>query len=577
MSKRRRNANGPQRQIPKNTTTVKEDIEVQHLDSLDPPDFMKDLEGLSLSIPTMGAVIFGITALIVAIVAGAMLGQFYRTQLNRNSKINQDIAALQALVDTVMPPDHTGRFSDAEFTILNDQDLDKRFCFDAGNLTNGQKRFYTTQNKKGTLALTKQIPVDIGAYDATYLTLSADVTLINERSLRFDTSIFTLTDLGPGNAFVVDVVPTPAFVTDFNRANVTVDSKGRILFAITNLDPNTTLFLDSDFRVFDDTNVTRQMAFDCSGISAVTTRVMTVQAASGTVAYLSDIPTVFLDNAFAVKNAVTPSKTVVLSVAGVADSTIRVLSIQDAGGTIAYLSDIPTVFFDGAFAILNQAFQSKRAVFDASGIGLGMTRTFTPPNANGVLSLTAGVQQLTNKVVQSSTNQVAATYLKTTTLPVNIAASGPPSVGDRLTATSPTTAVWAASSSNGNVSSSVIITSFGGALLVEPVVAFVNFHWIDRIVFVFVKITLTPDGLGNLFVQMTLPVPRTSGNFPAFPTFPSQLGGLGVLSRTTSASNLIFGTATQVANTQQVRCEFEFGIGAVSQQIDLSYSYDLLN
>ena len=531
---------------------------------------MTDLGNLQLSIPTMAAVVFGITALIVAIVAGAMLGQFYRTQLNRNSKINEDIAALQALVDTVMPPDHTGRFSDAEFTILHDQDLDKRFCFDATNLTSGQKRFYTTPDKKGVLALTKQIPPDIAPFDATYLTLSSDASLINERVLTFNTSIFTLTDLGPGAAFMVDVDLTPAFVTSYNRANVTVDSKGRVLFAVTNLDPNTTLFFDSNFAIFDDTNITRQMMFDCSGISVVTTRIMTVQDASGTIAYLSDIPTVFLDNVFAVQNAVDPSKQVMLSVAGVSAATIRTLSIQDASGTIAYLSDFPTTFFDDVFAILHQANPSQRAAFDASAISLATTRTFTTPNVNGILGLTSGAQQWTNKVLQSSTNQVAATYLKSTGAPVNIAASGPPNIGDLLTATSDSTAVWAVPAGSGNTSSSVTITAFGGVANPTPAVIFANYHQIGRIVFVFVMVELSQSG-GDFFLQMTVPVPRTGGNFP------SSDYASGIATTAVPLLAVVFGgNVIGVAATQQVLCLCKFvPAGAIIASV--SYSYDLLN
>lgn len=533
---------------------------------------MSAIQGIQLSIPTIAAVVFGITALVVVIVAGVMLGHFYRTQLNRNSNITQEIAALQALVDTVMPPDHTGRFSDANFTILNAEDLDKRFCFDAANLTSGQKRLYTTPNQKGILALTKQIPTDIAPFDATYLTLSADATLINERLLTFNTSVFTLTDLGPGNAFEVDVDLTPAFVTNYNRANVTVDSKGRILFAVTNLDPNTTLFFDSNFAIFDDTNSTRQMKFDCSGISSVTTRVMTVQDASGTVAYLSDIPSVFLDNVFAVQNAVDPSRQVMLSVVGVSAATIRTLSIQDASGTIAYLSDISTTFFDDVFAILNQVTPSKRAAFDASAISLATTRTFTPPNVNGILSLTSGAQQWTNKVLQSSTNQVAATYLKSTVAPVNIAASGPPNIGDLLTATSDTTAVWAVPAGNANTSSSVIITSFSGNLVAIPVVAFVNYQQIGQIVFVFTKLTLNPNAAGDVFFQMTLPVPRTSGNFPAAPLHASGLAKMTQLA--SIFQNL--GEVSSVVSTQRVRCVFQSPMSGSSVAV-VSYSYDLLN
>jgi hypothetical protein len=51
----------------------------------------------------------------------------------------------------------------------------------------------------------------------------------------------------------------------------------------------TTEFADSAFKIFDDGDPTRELAFQLSGISAGTTRTLTVQDADGTIAYLADI------------------------------------------------------------------------------------------------------------------------------------------------------------------------------------------------------------------------------------------------------------------------------------------------
>ena len=46
-------------------------------------------------------------------------------------------------------------------------------------------------------------------------------------------------------------------------------------------------------------------------------------------------------------------------------------------------------FSDADFRIVDNADQSKKAAFEASGIATATTRTFTLPNASGTIALTA--------------------------------------------------------------------------------------------------------------------------------------------------------------------------------------------
>lgn len=50
-------------------------------------------------------------------------------------------------------------------------------------------------------------------------------------------------------------------------------------------------FSDASFRVYDDSDTSKEIAFQASGITTGTTRTLTVQDSDGTIAYLSDIPT----------------------------------------------------------------------------------------------------------------------------------------------------------------------------------------------------------------------------------------------------------------------------------------------
>ena len=545
---------------------MQEDIEFQaELDSLQPPDFMKDIEGLSLSVPTIAGLVFGLTAFIIAIVAAAMLGQFYRTQLNRNSNTNEDIAALQALVDSILPlPPRTGRFSDAEFRILNFENLNKSFCFDAGNLTSGQKRLYTTPDKHGILGLTKQIPTDIAPHDPTFLTISLDPILINERSLEFNTSLFQVNDAGPGNAYTVDMVPTPAFVTNYNRANVTLDSKGRVIFAVTNLDPNTTIFFDTDFRIFDEANNLTKAAFFVGNLNVTSTVTMAVQDASGTIAYLGDLPTTFLDNAFAIQNAIDSNKQMMLDCSGITAGFTRTMTAQDLDGTIAYLSDIPSLpFLDSEFGIKNSVQPTKQGRFSAANIAISNTRVYDFPNMNGVLALTSGAQIFSNKTIQGTTNLVEVSHLGTTGLPVNVKNAAPPAFGDFLVAQSAASANWQSVPFTNAATWNPTLSDFVGFGGGSVNVILSSYQQVGTRVYATLFFELLGGQAGGdpYSLRTTLPVPRTSGPFS---------GALGEGSGTvmTSGIQILFftpfiqpitissGIAEPVAGTLQMKVDW---------------------
>lgn len=61
------------------------------------------------------------------------------------------------------------------------------------------------------------------------------------------------------------------------------------------LNEDSTEFLDSVFRIQDDGDTTKQIAFEASGITTATTRTLTVQDADGTIAYSADVPPVLTD------------------------------------------------------------------------------------------------------------------------------------------------------------------------------------------------------------------------------------------------------------------------------------------
>ncbi len=256
---------------------------------------------------------------------------------NRFAKLNGETNTLRAEVDACWCDTF---FFDDMFSILNRDDPTKRFFFNAGNITSGFNRTYTMPNKDGTVAL------------------------------------------------LSDLVFVP-------------------------------VFLDSAFAIQNDPDTSREFMFDAALISASTTRIYAWPNKDGTVALLADIPvitSVFEDDVFAVQNAVDMSKEIMFDVSGISAATTRTFTWPNKDGTVALLADIAnltanaTQFLDSAFAILNDPDTTKIAMFDASVISTATTRTFIFPNLDGILALTTGVQTITDKVLD---NTNSATLLDT--------------------------------------------------------------------------------------------------------------------------------------------------------------------
>lgn len=93
-------------------------------------------------------------------------------------------------------------------------------------------------------------------------------------------------------------------------------------------------------------------------------------------------------------------------------------------------------------ALINNIDTTKRVIIDTSSISTGTTRTLTVPNANTTIVGTDASQTLTNKNITGNTNTVEARQLTTTSAPVIVGTSGPPSIDQILTATSSTSAAW---------------------------------------------------------------------------------------------------------------------------------------
>lgn len=190
---------------------------------------------------------------------------------------------------------------------------------------------------------------------------------------------------------------------------LTIQDASGVVAYLTDIPGIGSVFQDDVFTVQNAAQTSRQIRLFVGGVSGSTTQVMTIQDASGTVAYLSDIAaaftSVFDDDVFAVQNAIDNTKEVMLFVGNVSASTTIVMTVQDASGTIAYLSDIVgggSVFLDSVFGVFDNADPSKLVRLNCSFIMGSTLQTMTVQDADGTIAYLADVPQIIEVFLNTS-------------------------------------------------------------------------------------------------------------------------------------------------------------------------------
>ena len=92
---------------------------------------------------------------------------------------------------------------------------------------------------------------------------------------------------------------------------------------------------DDGFRIRDNSDNTKQVAFECSGITGSTTRTLTIPDASGTIALVGGGTTVFADDVFRVTDNSDASKKLAFECSGISGSTTRTMTVPNENGTIS--------------------------------------------------------------------------------------------------------------------------------------------------------------------------------------------------------------------------------------------------
>jgi hypothetical protein len=149
--------------------------------------------------------------------------------------------------------------NDSGFRIRNTTDITKQIAFDASVITTGTTRTYTLPDASGTVALLTSLSVAAGS-GLTYNNTTGEFGTSNIPNSQLQNSSITV---GSTSIALGATSTTLAGLTSLTSTGITTN--------------------DSGFRIRDDSDNTKQLAFECSGITTATTRTMTVPDESGTI------------------------------------------------------------------------------------------------------------------------------------------------------------------------------------------------------------------------------------------------------------------------------------------------------
>lgn len=172
-------------------------------------------------------------------------------------------------------------------------------------------------------------------------------------------------------------------------------------------------FADNAFTIFLNTDANKAFRFDASLVTTTipTKRVITVPDKSGTMAMLDDIVASvneFDDSLFRVFDDVDPTKKLAFQIAGISTGVTRTATFPNKSGTVAFLDDITApgnTFGDDLFRVFDDADNTRELAFEVGGIATGTTRTITMIDEDLTIVGLDNVQTLMNKIIDA-TNSV---------------------------------------------------------------------------------------------------------------------------------------------------------------------------
>lgn len=162
-----------------------------------------------------------------------------------------------------------------------------------------------------------------------------------------------------------------------------------------------------------------------------------------------DASTVFednLDTSKQLKFLLDGSSPYTLTTVATTSSANRTITLPDVSGTLVTQNGTEILqnksFTDAGCFFIDNSNNTKKMRFELSGVTTGNTRVMTVPDDDITIDGISNPSVLTNKTITSTTNNVAARSLHSTTTVINVSSATAPTSGQVLTATSSTSATW---------------------------------------------------------------------------------------------------------------------------------------